>query len=530
MSTTQTKTQTAPVSIKVEPSNNLLNKIIGLINQLDLDHDFQKASATYSQVKEQQEKIRTRDEQLAKLQNDMKILKDKEIITISQLSEVNQTLTTQKEAARKQNEALKKEATEREKSSSAMTQRIQKLQDQAQAQLSETEKKDLEIKDMEKKHNIYHDTLQKELKKREVSIQGLEATNANLTALLDAEKKKSGSLEKEKKSLDQTVKSTQAQLDKFNRFVFKSPQVEEQSLIDNFLNLWDFATKEVWAVLQQDLNFEILKDDTIWNNFKKATNSAIRESTHGQSIPLCASNSDGAKGMRLAVILAILSREIDKTIFQPSYFPSETGHFRASLSKLVKNDPEKEHFYRSVLLSIDRDGQETELESRAKTVVRNVSHYLFGLLSTVQYDGLKGKLEKIVDNAIKVWRPIQHATKKYETDFDPEEWNHKDDALFQFPVGTPDQNGSEQPDHHLLVIFPGLNSLEPDSFIEVLTPVIPLMSSQNLCAAATQELKEEVRGPSSPVNKQSKTRRKGSIAQSNAPPFLGKHSSGASGN
>ncbi|KAJ5740925.1 hypothetical protein N7493_000797 [Penicillium malachiteum] len=540
MSTTQTKTQTAPVSVKVEPSNDLLkNKFLGLLNQLTSDPDFQKASATYSQVKEQQEQIRIRDEQLTKLQHEMNVLKEKELVTISQLSEVNQTLTTQKDAARKQNEVLKKEATEREKASSAMTRQIQKLQEQVKAQLSETEKKDLEIKAMEKKHNIYHDTLQKELKKREVSIQGLEATNANLTTHLDAEKKKSGSLEKEKKSLDQTVKSTQCQLEKFNAFVVKSPQVEEHLLVNNFLSLWEFAAKELWVVLQQDLSVESLRNDALWNQFKSDSNAAIRDSTHGQSIPLCASNSDSAKGMRLAVILAILSREIDKAIFQPSYIPSENGHLRASLSKLVKTDPEKEQFIRSVLLSIDRDGQETELQSRAKTVVHNVSHYLFTLLSITQYGQLKEKLEKIVETAIKVWRPMQHATKKYETEFDPEEWSHKDDGLFQFPMGTPDQTGLEQPVHDLLVIFPGLNSLEsdslepdslePDSFIEVLTPVIPLMSSQKLCVAATQELREEVRGLSSPVGKP-KTRRKGSIAQSNAPPFLGKHSSGASGN
>ncbi|KAJ5714267.1 uncharacterized protein N7483_011448 [Penicillium malachiteum] len=529
MSTTQTKTQPTPVSIKVEPKNDFLNKIIDNFNQLTRDPDFQKASATYVQVKEQQEQIRLRDEKLTRLQNDMKIMKEKEIVTISQLSEVNQTLTTQKDAADKKNEALQKEATEREKSTSEMTRRIQQLQEQVQARLSEKDKKELEMKDMEKKHSGSLDDLQKKLKKGEVLIEGLNATNANLTTLLNAEKAKSGSLEEEKKSLDQTMKSTQGQLEKFNTFVVKSPQVEEQSIIKNFSNLWNFAAKELWVVLQQDLNFENLRnDDTSWKKFISATNTATRDPTHGQSIPLCASNSDSAKGMRLALMLSILSRAIDKEIFQPSYFPSETGHLRTSLSKLVDSDHKKEQFYRSVLLSIDRDGQEAELKSRAKTVVHNVSYYLFELLSTTQYGELKERIENIVQSAIKVWRPIQHAPKKYETEFDSDDWSHEDDALFQFPVGNPDQIGAEQSSHHLLVIFPGLYSFEPESFI--LAPVIPLMSSQKFCVAATQELREEARGLSSPVTKQSKTKRKNSIAQSNVPTFLGKHSSGASGN
>ncbi|KAJ6036075.1 hypothetical protein N7540_000354 [Penicillium herquei] len=529
MSTTQTKTQTAPVSIKVESNNDFVNKIIDNFKRLTLDPDFQKASATYSQVKKHEDQIRVRDEQLTKLQNDIKTLKEKEMITISEMSEVNQNLTTQKDAAEKKNETLQKEATEREKSSSEMTRRIQQLQVQVQARLSEKDEKELEIKDMEKKHAGYLDTLQKELKKREVSIEELKATKANLTTLLDAEKAKNGSLSLENQSLNQTIKLTQSQLEKFNTFVVKSPQVEEESLIDNFSSLWEFAAKELWAVLQQDLNVENLRNDAFWKKFISATNSAIRDPTHGQPIPLCASNSDGAKGMRLAVMLAILSRAIDKEIFQPSYFPSDTGHFRTSLSKLVKSDHEEEWFFRSVWLSFDRDGQAVELMSRAKAVVHSVSYCLFELLSTAQYGELKERIEKIVQNAIKVWRPIQHATKKYETEFDPEDWNHEDDALFQFPVGGKDQFDSKQLGQHLLVIFPGLNSLEPES-IEVLTPVIPLMSSQKLCVATKEELKEGASGPSSPVTKQSKTRRKNSIAQSNGSPFLGKHSSGASGN
>jgi hypothetical protein len=236
--------------------------------------------------------------------------------------------------------------------------------------------------------------------------------------------------------------------------------------------------------------------------------------------------------MRLAVMLGILSREIDKEIFQPSYFPSETGHFRMSLNKLANNDNEKEHFYRSVLLSIDRDGQEAELQSRAKSVVQKVSHDLYELLSTAQYGELKEKIKNVVDRAIEVWRPIQHATKRYETEFNPVDWTHDEDFLFQFPVGGEDPIGADHPADHLLVIFPGLSSLEQDAFI--LTSVVPLMSSQRLCVAAKKELREEVRGQSSPTTKQPSRKRQNSVAkaqsQSNGSNFLGGHSSGGSGN
>lgn len=249
------------------------------------------------------------------------------------------------------------------------------------------------------------------------------------------------------------------------------------------------------------------------------------ESVQGHSVPLCASNSDAAKGMRLAVILSVLSREIDKEIFQPSYFPSETGYFRMTFNSLVENDIEKEQFYRSVLLSIDCDGQEAELQSRAMAVVQNVSHFFDELLSNAQYSELKEKIKNIVDRAIDTWRPIQHAAKRYETDFDVADWAHDEDSPFQFPMGGQDQIEAEHSDGHLLVVFPGLSSLECDTTI--LTSVIPLMSSQKLCVDA----KRELRGQSSTATKHPNRKRQNSIAQAQLPQsnggnFLGGHSGG----
>jgi hypothetical protein len=236
--------------------------------------------------------------------------------------------------------------------------------------------------------------------------------------------------------------------------------------------------------------------------------------------------------MRLAAILGILSRQIDEQIFQPSYFPSETGYFRLKLNRLVKSDTEIEHFYRSVLRSIDRDGQEAELRSRANSIIQIVSHYLYGLLSTTQYGELKERIKNVVDRAIEVWRPIQNSTKRYETEFDPAYWAHDEDSLFQFPVGGEDPIGAEQHKDHLLVIFPGLYCLESDAFI--LTSVVPLTSSQKLYIAADRELREEFQGKASPTTKLPSRKRQNSVAKAQSPSngtsFLGRHSSGGSSN
>ncbi|KAJ5293736.1 hypothetical protein N7508_008557 [Penicillium antarcticum] len=527
--TTQTITQRGSFSTEVK-NDDFLKKIIKHLSQLTFDPDFQKASATYSQVKEQQEQVRIRDDKLAKLQKDVKAQEENEVLAFSKLSAVNQTLTTQKENAEKQNASLHKEVTEKERSLTEISRRIQDFQSQIQTQLSERSQDEKKMSSMVAKHNLEISFLQKKLKESDGTIDQMKTTHVNLTSLLDVEQRKSGSLEKEKKSLDETMREARGRLEKLDAFILKSQQVDEQSIIDDFSGLWDYATDEIWTVLQHNLNDEKLTNDRSWKKLRLDADEAVRDgATQGQSVPLCASNSDSAKGMRLAVILGILSREIDNEIFQPSYFPSDTGHFRRSLNKIVKSDNEKEHFYRSVLLSIDRDLQEAELWSRAESVVQKVSHYLDELLSTAQYGELKVKIKNVVERAIEVWRPIQHATKRYETEFDPVDWSHDEDFLFQFPVGAEDSMEADHPDEPLLVIFPGLSSLERDGLI--LTSVVPLMSSQRLCVAAKKELREDLRGKSSPTAKQPGRKRQNSVAkapsQSNESNFLGGHSGGS---
>lgn len=148
-------------------------------------------------------------------------------------------------------------------------------------------------------------------------------------------------------------------------------------------------------------------------------------------------------------------------------------------------------------MHIDRDGQEAELRSKVKAIVQTVSHHLYELLSTTQYGELREKIKNVVDRAIEVWRPIQNSTKRYETEFDPADWAHDEDFLFHFPVGGENPIGAEHQNDHLLVIFPGLNCLESDAFI--LTSVVPLTGQQRLYVAASQELREEVRGQASPT-------------------------------
>jgi chromosome segregation ATPase len=233
--TTQTITQQGPVSTKMKNDDSLKNKIIEHLSQLALDPDFQKASATYSQVKEQQEQIRIRDEKLAKLQKDIKAQEENEVLALSKLSAVNQTLTTQKENAERKNASLRKELTEKEKALTEISRRIQEHQSQIQTQLSERSQDERKMNSIVAQHNLDIDSLQRNLKERDGAIDKMRATTANLTSLLAVEKAKSDCLEKERKSLDEMVRKARSRLEKFDAFVLKSHQVDEQSMLVLFL-------------------------------------------------------------------------------------------------------------------------------------------------------------------------------------------------------------------------------------------------------------------------------------------------------
>ncbi|KAJ5472085.1 hypothetical protein N7539_008654 [Penicillium diatomitis] len=228
--TIKTATQRGPVTNKAEREDALKNKIIEHLCQLTLDPDFKNASATYSQVKEQQEQIRTRDEKLTSLQKDIKAQKDRESVVISTFSAVNQDLTIQKETAEKRIVSLQKESTEKDKSLAEISRRIQELQRQLQTQLSERSQDERKINSMIAQHNLEIDSFQRRLKERDASIDKLKETDTKLTSLLAEEKAKSGYLEQEKKSLDEKLLQARSRLEKFDSFILKHHQIDEQTM------------------------------------------------------------------------------------------------------------------------------------------------------------------------------------------------------------------------------------------------------------------------------------------------------------
>jgi chromosome segregation ATPase len=248
--TTESVQQRGPVTKKAELEDALMNKIIEHCCQLTLDLDFKNASATYSQVKEQQEQIRTRDERLTRLQKDIEAQRERELVVIGRFSAANQDLAIQKEIAEKRIVSLQKETAEKDKSLVEISRRIQELQRQLQTLLSERSQDERKMSSMIAQHNLEIDSFQRKLKERDASIDKLKESDAKLTSLLSDEKAKRGYLENDKKSLEEKMLKAQSRLEKFDSFILKHHQIDEQSMLvpppTKTLQVIDFRVQNRW--------------------------------------------------------------------------------------------------------------------------------------------------------------------------------------------------------------------------------------------------------------------------------------------
>lgn len=229
------------------------------------------------------------------------------------------------------------------------------------------------------------------------------------------------------------------------------------------------------------------------------------------------SNSNAAKAIRFALILAVLFREINQRIFQPSYFLSETNSLRETLEHLAVSNDEKELLCRRVLLSINPDAERNALASEIGAIAQKLLSYAGGLLTVSQQELFCTKIKKIVQSAAEVWLPIQRSRQKFVTDFD-QSFDPDDTEWDRFPLAGENTTPAAQELQglYILNIFPCISSLEDDGY-DPLTKIIQLRSSQALYLAAQQEAAQIA----SSIRRSSNRPRRQSTAGSNGNHFLG---------
>ncbi|KAL7649218.1 hypothetical protein ACMYSQ_012329 [Aspergillus niger] len=342
--------------------------------------------------------------------------------------------------------------------------------------------------------------LQNAKKEKEDTIDKMKSVGAELKERLSTSKKRVKELEEQVSMLKGTLANTQGRLTKLEGFAAGHHEVDEESLVEGFIGLWEYAKTELYPHLNVDFPSETLRPEEIgWQDI-----SPWDRLRHCDL-------------MRFSVILAILAREIAKHIFQPTYIAPMQDYFEKALSNLAATNSEKESFCRSILLSIDPETQARICLKNVQSAIKNVSAYLDELLPEDQRNAFLRSLSKIIQKAVDIWKPVQRAQRRYVPDFESphaeDEWE-----AFTFPTDenpTTETNANQKsPNNFSLTVFPRICVIENNT-CTAFTTVILLNSSHYPWTAAATEISKEP--PSPTIGRVLSLWRKGSNNRKNLP-------------
>ncbi|KAL3459040.1 hypothetical protein BJX64DRAFT_265476 [Aspergillus heterothallicus] len=477
------------------------------------------ASTLTDEINRQREQIKEKEEELSKVRQ---MLNEQEKSTDTAVRKVCETMEkerTKVKEAEAQVALAQESNAQKDVTLAESAQQIKSLQDQLRTLKAQYSQQVSNVEQASK--NI--DSLNRKLKEKDAEIKKLKTAEANSAKMLKEEKTKSAELEKARDSLQAKSEDILRRLQRLESFRVSPAEVEEVPMLDEFTNFWDYATTELYGVLRHDVEGAILQDNLRWEKFRGEVQKAI-----APRVPLVPSNTSAAKAMRLAVILGILSREINKHIFQPNYLTSDDNQMRTILNRLAETDSAKESFCRGMLLSVDQATQRGLVESRVQAVVHKVSECSSHLLSGVRENELCQVVRNVAQRAISVWNPLQHAERRYEPDFGSSDWDPDDDWIsFECP-GLKTDSDERAPGDNVLTVFPRI-MLVSNGGRHALTYLTQLNNTHPLYIEAEQELAHLYRSrvgrrPSASARRQSIT---ANMKSAGGKTFLGNSKVGA---
>ncbi|KAL5340245.1 hypothetical protein BJX70DRAFT_407541 [Aspergillus crustosus] len=502
-------TQSQRPSAQPPPSTQALADFLDLLSSISSSPNYQTAQEIFNDVASLRSQLQSKEKELEHIRNDMLKQVTEKQIAIKEMFEANESQNSKLKEAVSEKVSLSKIVQE---GKHAIIQKKQEISD-SEGRYKELQSAHTQLQSDLKTAQQDIDGLQQKVKEKDVLIGKIKASHSENLKRLRAAEGRVDEAENAKSTLNASLQETRALLDQIEGYATKPLDYDEDAMADAFIDLWKYAITEIHSHLIKDLSEGILRDRSIWDTFKRQSNLAVEH-----HVPLPQSNSLAAKQMRLAIFLAILAREVDKQIFQPTYIVPEDAGIRDILANLAASDNERESFCRSILLSINPEVQNTALLSRIQAVIRNASSYLYGMLPDDQFDQLRASIGKIVERAVSVWNPLQRSLQRYEPDFEPLKWGDDLCSPLDFPEESHSgsETGPDMLDESLLTVFPRLTVVEKGNRFP-LTYVVQLRRSHPQCIAAEREVSNI---PTSPVigRVASNQSRRKSVALSNAGP------------
>jgi hypothetical protein len=201
-----------------------------------------------------------------------------------------------------------------------------------------------------------------------------------------------------------------------------------------------------------------------------------------RSMPI--SNSLPSQYLRMATVEKIIACKLCAHVFQQYYLPTSISARQAMddvMDRLFEDNPHEEAIFRLRLLSAYKRDEHRHLTGVVASVVSEVVDILGRLIVPDSQNIFRLEFEKLLQEAIKLWGPVQRSAVRAFVDNDPEEdWTKYGD--YDTPLGPNTDQAVSVPSDPIQPLFPQVSIGD-----NVVCQGYALWSDQNAVIAAGVE-------------------------------------------
>ncbi|GAB7334911.1 hypothetical protein MBLNU13_g06796t2 [Cladosporium sp. NU13] len=235
---------------------------------------------------------------------------------------------------------------------------------------------------------------------------------------------------------------------------------DPEQLCLEFDTVWSKTVVLVNSMFSRDLAEEVLQNQTPWKALRQLPGTRTEISN---PLPIVPSNSKSAKQMRIVSIIAILARQFDAYLLQPTYLLDSDNQLRDLLLDQALDEPRKESAVRGLVQALLPKRQDSTGSTRVAQVCDKIMHIIQDLLPKNLQLSFREQLEELAEEARDRWGDVLRSQTAIFPSFDLDDeqdwaWNELrlDSNQSTVAVKEPQSQDEEAEDDPLLVVFPRL--------------------------------------------------------------------------
>lgn len=187
------------------------------------------------------------------------------------------------------------------------------------------------------------------------------------------------------------------------------------------------------------------------------------ETEFENSLPIIASNSKSAKQMRILSVVAIIARQFDTHLLQPTYLIGSQHQLRDLLTDQAFDESRKEAAVRGLIQALLPKRQDSVASDRVQIACSDIMRIVQDLLPANLRPSLKEQLEELAEEARDRWGDVLRSQTAIFPSFEAyidEDWAWNELRLdpdqSTVAVKEPQSQADRPEDQPLLVVFPRL--------------------------------------------------------------------------